>query len=153
MSLLPNPYSKQGPTLTSQIKYKKCSSVSSSPPPPPPLSLCPIPLPLVHPSFSLFCLTFSSLPSLFSLTGSIPLVSFSVKNGFTALEVAQASDDKKWDDEHYMYDRSTREFRIVRSRHHDIEGVVELLSGYTQEPDPPHSHPVSVLYNYTWSMV
>ena len=48
-----------------------------------------------------------------------------------------------WDDElGYAYDH---EYSIARSRHHDIERVVELLSGYIQEADTLHSHPVSVL--------
>ena len=96
-------------------------------------------LPLVHPSFSLISLTFSSIPSSFSLTGSVPLVSFSVKNGFTALEVAQASDESEvWDEKEY--DSDTDEVRIVR---HDIEGVVKLLSEYIEASSTLRSHPVS----------
>ena len=71
---------------------------------------------------------------------------YPLQNGFTALEVAEASDDKEWDSER-TYDLYTKKSIIVRSRHHDIEGVVELLSGYIQERDPLYSQLVSVLYN------
>jgi ankyrin repeat protein len=50
------------------------------------------------------------------------------KNGLTALEVAEAVDE---------------ETARKKNTQCDIEGVVELLSGYIQEPDPPHSHPES----------